>query len=471
VLARHLSALALACGAFLAFAVPASAQTQQADAVLLARTLADGLTAVDARRPQARATVEAWLAEQGSCAKPHLPRARRSQFTYLRRQALHDVALRALAPELAQFTARLRALPVTDTAIRGGIREVLGDYRNARALMKIEPPSLCAIVRGVRGRGPMPWDLVFSEEDVRPSEQALDRRAQRLFAAQHALLAVEVDPRLARSLDTVFEHMTAGLYRSRLNVRAPFAPPFPIVTDAAGLARLRAEAASVAAATEPYRRAAAGIDRRLETALRRISRCEPAFTEAAKRRPNGLFSLVTGWLFGELAAAMKHPTEQFLAGVAAVPVSDQAMRDLLARTSDELAFVAVTPRLNLCSKLRAWRRAGWKPGAIDLGRFAIDITDGESFSGIRLEDEVIDRAVLRRRGVPKNAARVLLAPLDLLFETEQAGSGRPASTGYVASTQTLAARLRTMSAAVIARGAWRRPQATRAPATGRAGAR
>ena len=92
--ARPLSSLALAGAVFLALAAPASAQTRQADAVLLARTLADGFTAIEARRPEAHATVAAWLAEQGNCAKPHLrSRIRRSLLTSFRRQALHDVAL------------------------------------------------------------------------------------------------------------------------------------------------------------------------------------------------------------------------------------------------------------------------------------------------------------------------------------------------------------------------------------------
>src|SRR5215217_7686455 len=112
------------------FPAPASAQTQQADAVTLARTLADGFTAIDARHTEARAAVSAWLAEQ-RCANPRLrSRGRRATFTRLRRQALHIIALRALAPELEGLTERLRALPVTDPAIRGGIAEVLLDYRN-----------------------------------------------------------------------------------------------------------------------------------------------------------------------------------------------------------------------------------------------------------------------------------------------------------------------------------------------------
>jgi hypothetical protein len=463
--ARHLSSLALACAVFLALAAPASAETRQADAVLLARTLADGFTAIDARRPEVHATVAAWLADQGSCAKPQLRSdVPRLLFTSFRRQALHDVALRALAPELVQFVQRLRALPVDDAAIRGGIREVLLDYRNARALMKIEPPNLCRVVRALHGHGDLPYDLLFAAEDVRPA-RILDRRGKSLHAAQRALLRVEVDPRLARSLDSVFEHATAGLYRSRLETREPLAPPFPIVTDDAGLARLRAEAASVAAVTQPLQGLGNEVDRRIEIGTRRIARCDAAFSEALDRRPRGVFDLLTGWLFGEMAHVARHPREQFLADVAAVPVSDQAMRDLLARTSEQLAWIPRTTRVNVCSRLRAWRRVNWRRGAIDLGDFAIETTDSRFFTGIRLEDEEIDRAVLRRRGVRGAAAQVLLSPVDALLTSE------PASAAYAARTQTLATRLRAVSAAVIARGAWRRPQATSAPATGSAGAR
>jgi hypothetical protein len=470
VLARHLSALALACALLAALAVPASAQTQQADAVLLARTLADGLTAVDARRPQARATVDAWLAEQGSCAKPELHgRSRRGGFMYLRRQALHAVALRALAPELEQFAQRLRALPVTDPAVRGGVREVLIDYRNARELAAVAGPSLCRIVRAVRGRAPLPAGLAYGGEDARGTLHGVERRGSRLQAAQHALLRVEVDPRLARSLDSVWEHATGRLFRSHLEVRERLAPPFPIVTDAGELARLRAEAHRVAEATGTMLAASRPMGRRLERSLERISRCIPAFEEGADRRPNGLFALVTAWLFGEIAAAAKQPARQFIGDLEAVAVTDPALRALVARTVEQLAWIPKAPRVNLCHELRTWRRAGWKGGAIDLP------DDGEliaeSWNGIRLDDIVIDEAVLRRRGVGKQAAAVLLSPLDVLLAGVETTPGRSAATGYATRTHTLAARVRAMSAALIARGAWRKPQATSAPASGSAGAR
>ncbi len=248
-LARHLWAVALACCVLVTTAAPAFAQTQKADAVLLARTLADGFTAIDAHRSQARAAVDAWYADQGRCAEPHLRLPARSQFTTVRRQMLHAVALQALAPDLERLTETLRALPVKAPAIRAGIREVLNDYRNARELIDAGPPNLCRGLQRLRAGKTSAWDT-GTDEDVRRSERGLERRGVGLRGAQRALLSVEVDPRLARSLDTVFEHATAGLYRSRLETRERLAPPFAIVTDAPGIARLRAEAAAAAGATD-----------------------------------------------------------------------------------------------------------------------------------------------------------------------------------------------------------------------------
>ena len=461
-------AVLLTCGALVATAAPATAQTQQADAIALARTLADGFTSIDAHRPQAQAAVDAWLADQGRrCAEPTRIRSRfrRSRFTAARWTGLHIVALRALAPELEQLTQRLRALPVTDHAIRGGIREVLLDYRNARRLIKVEPPSLCEVVRSLRRGEPWAKGIGFSE-DVRGSIRGLNRRAQGLRAAQRALLRVEVDPRLARSLDSVFEHATGGLYRSRLQTRERLAPPFSIVTDAAVLERLRAEAAAAAATGDTLRAAQRSVARRLERALNRTSRCSSALEQAAERRPRRAFALFGQWLFGEVAAAAKDPVERFLADLAAVDVTDPQLRDLLSRTSDQVSWIPDMPRTHLCSEVRAWRRAGWAPGAVDLGDdpFAGDFVGGGLAPSFRLEDDEIDDAVLRRRGVSAAAARALLSPLDVLLE--DALSEDQAST-----TQAVASSVRPASAAVRSRGVWRIAQAIGAEAIGSAGAR
>jgi hypothetical protein len=431
--------------------------------VLLARTLADGFTAIDARRPEALAAVNGWLAEQGGCAKPHLStRHQRSTFTALRYQYLHAEGLRALAPELEQLTQRLRALPVTDRAVRGGIQEVLRDYRNARVLIKSESRGLCEPLRALR-RGEPFARSAGPVEDIRGSIRAVDLRGARLQAAQRALLAVEVDPRLARSLDSVFEHATGGLYRSRLQTRERLAPPFPIVTDPAELARLRAEATAVGDATKPLFAARRAVSRQFTQAVTRASRCEPALTEGADRRPVGVFALLATWLFGEIAAAVDEPVERFQADVAAVGVTDPALTALLERTSEQLEWIPNAPRINICSELRAWRRAGWSRRQVPdvIG----DIVGGGIVYGIRLEDEEIDRAVLRRRGVPRPQANALLSPLDaLIVGLETAGGAQ------VSSTQPLA---KTVSAASAAAGmrAWRRPQAASAPAAGSAGAR
>jgi hypothetical protein len=445
----------------------ASAQTRDtdadADAVTLARTLADGFTAIDARWPEARTAVDAWYAEQGRCAEPPRIRSRfrRSWFTGVRQMALHGVALRALAPDLEHLTERLRALPVTDPAIRGGIREVLLDYRNARELMRHAPRDLCEVLR-VAQREPIARGLGTTEE-VRGTIRALKRRVSRLRAAQRGLLAVEVDPRLARSLDTVFEHATAGLYRSRLNTRERLAPPFAIVTDAAGLERLRSEAASVAATTDTLIAAQPDLNRRFERAGRRIRRCEPALLEGANRRPLGVLRLLGAWVFGEIAAITEPRVERFLADLAAIDVTDPALRDLVARASQQVEWIPDMPRTNLCSKLRAWRRAGWAPGAVDLGEdpFEITLVEGGADTGVRLEDDVIDRAVLRRRGVSREAAAALVSPMDALIgETDQSSS-----------IQALASSVRAASAAVTGRGALRMPQARGAAAIGSAGTR
>ena len=441
----------------------ASAQTRDADAVTLARTLADGFTAIDARWPEARGAVDAWYAEHGRCAEPPRIRSRfrRSWFTGVRQMALHGVALRALAPDLEQLTERLRALPVTDPAIRGGIREVLLDYRNARELMRHAPRDLCEVLR-VAQREPIARGLGTTEE-VRGTIRAFKRRASRLRAAQRALLAVEVDPRLARALDTVFEHATAGLYRSRLNTRERLAPPFAIVTDEASLERLRAEAVSVAATTDTLIAAAPDVNRRFERAGRRIRRCEPALLEGVDRRPLGVVRLLSAWVFGEIAAITGRRVERFLADLAAIDVTDPTLRDLVARSSQQIEWIPGMPRTNLCSKVRAWRRAGWAPGAIDLGEdpFGIVFVEGGIVTGIRLEDDVIDRAVLRRRGVSRAPTAALVTPFAALL-------GEPDQSIRI---QALASSVRAESAAVTGRGALRSPQAIGAAAIGSAGAR
>ena len=458
---RHLTLAALLC-CFVAAPAPASAQTREQDAVALARTLADGFTAIDARRPQAQAAVDAWYADQGRCAEPARIRSRfrRSTFTAVRWTGLHIAALGALAPDLEQLTQRLRALPVTDRAIRGGIREILLDYRNARRLIKAEPPDLCAVVRSLRRGEPWAKGIGYSE-DVRGSIRGLDRREHRLRAAQDALLSVEVDPRLARSLDSVFEHATGGLYRSRLQTREHLTPPFVIVTDAAGLERLHAEAATVAGATQRLFAARRDVLRRMHRAERRMLRCDTALREGAKRRPRGVVTLLTMWAIGELRVATKNPIERFLADLAAVDVTDPALRDLVTRTVERVTLPDV-PRTNLCSKLRAWRRAGWAPGAVHVGPdpFAGEIEGGVQ-SGIRLEDDEIDAAVLDRRGVAFEAAAALLSPLEALLEEPDQSS----------RTQAVASSVRPASAAVTGRGVWRIAQAIGAEAIGSAGAR
>jgi hypothetical protein len=315
-------------------------------------------------------------------------------------------------------------------------------------------------VRSLRRGEPWAKGLGFSE-DVRGSIRGLDRRANGLRAAQRALLRVEVDPRLARSLDSVFEYATAGLYRSRLQTRAHLTPPFPIVTDAASLQRLRGEAAAVAGTTGTLFAARRDVLRRLHRAERRMSRCDAALREGAKRRPRGVFTLVAAWVFGELRAATKDPMDQFLADLAAVPVTDAAMRDLLARTAEQ-ASLPDLPRTNLCSKVRAWRRAGWAPGAVEVGPdpLAGDFEGGFE-NGTGLEDYDIDRAVLRRRGVSREIAAAIVSPLDILLEEPDQST----------RIQVVASSVRPASAAVTRRGAWRIAQAIGAEAIGRAGAR
>lgn len=124
-------------------------------------------------------------------------------------------------------------------------------------------------------------------------------------------------------------------------------------------------------------------------------------------------------------------------------VSDPALRDLLTRTSEQVAWIPDVPG----TTLRAWRRAGWARGAVGIGGdpFTGDFVEGEAWSGLRLEDEVIDRVVLRRRGVSRDAEGALLTPLAALLEdAEVAQSTR---------THTLASSVRAASAAVMGRGA------------------
>ena len=378
----------------------------------LARTLADGFTAIDARRPEALSAVQAWDAGQVRCAQPRLrSQGRRVVFAYLRTQARHAVALQALAPELQQLVHQLRALPVSDPAIRGGIAEVLSDYRNARTAIDAGTPSLCAILRYVRGRGSPPE--LGDSEDVRPTRKAFSRRGKRLRAARRALLRVEVDTRLARSLDTVFGHATGGLYHSRFDVREHLAPPFAIVTDPAELARLRAEAGQVAATTDTLAAARRPVARRIEETILRLDHCQPALLQASRHRPLRTFALVGVWIIGELAAATAEPSERFVADVRAVRVTDRALADVVTRASGELELLGKVQRVDICGEVRAWRRAGWPRGGVPLP----DLGDVEGGTfGLRLEQDAMDRALLRRRGVEQEPARALVAPLDFLTE-------------------------------------------------------
>ena len=106
-------------------------------------------------------------------------------------------------------------------------------------------------------------------------------------------------------------------------------------------------------------------------------------------------------------------------------------------------------------------RAGWARGAIDLGEDPFGVVGGGIEYGIRLEDDVIDRAVLRRRGVSREAAAALVSPMDALIgETDQSSS-----------TQALAKSDRAASAG--GHRSWRvaDPHATGAAAIGSAGTR
>ncbi len=137
------------------------------------------------------------------------------------------------------------------------------------------------------------------------------------------------------------------------------------------------------------------------------------------------------------------------------------LSDLLTRSAEEDTWVSGVARINLCSELRAWRRADWARGAVDTGANPlIGVVEGGFWSGIRLEDEVIDREVLRRRGVPRDAAEALLDPFSALLDDDQS-----------TRTHALASSVRAASAAVTGRGALRSPQATIAPAVGSTGAR
>jgi hypothetical protein len=398
----------------LALAPPAAAAPQP-EVVLFAQALAAELTAIDARRPDARRAVAAWKQRIARCGTPRLrTREARAQFASVRSAAAHRVALRALAPDLERLATRLRALSVTDREVRGGIREVLLDYENVRDMVAQGPPDVCAFVRASKGRGRQP-EFVWLSEDVRGSSRALDRRDSGLVAAQRALLRIEADPQLARALDTVFEHITAGLDGAR--VRERLVPPFTVIVDPAEIERLRAEAAGLTRATEPLFAAQERVGRELTRVLRRGPVCGQLVREGLSRRPSSVAILYTLWSITRIHTAVAEPIRRFEEALGATAVTDRVLTRLLGRQTDELALIRDTPTVRICRVLRAWKRRGWtRRHAPAFARENIR-SSGEVLSGIRLEDETIHRAVLARRGVPSQSIDALLDPVAFLLAT------------------------------------------------------
>lgn len=403
------------CGLALAVAAPAPAKTAAPDAVVLAQTLAVELTAIDARRPHAQAAVEAWKERVARCGRPRLrTRDSRAGFASLRSSGAHTVALRALAPDLERLATRLGALPVTDRAVRGGIREVLLDYENVQEMIAEGPPDVCAFVRASKGRGREP-EFVFLSEDVRGSSRGLDLRESRLAAAQRALLGIEADPQLARALDTVFEHATAGVDGSRDRER--LVPPFAVVTDPAEIERVRAEAAGLARAAEPLLAAQESVGREAARVLRAGPACDQLMREGAERRPAAVFTLYGLWSIARIGAVIAEPMTQFEQALAGTAVTDRVLQGLVDRQRDQLSTFRDTPPVRVCRVLRAWKRRGWARRHTPAAARVRESSSAHVLSGIRLEDETIQRAVLLRRGVPRRSIAALVDPVGFLLAT------------------------------------------------------
>jgi hypothetical protein len=348
--------------------------------------------------------------------------------------AAHTVALQALAPDLKRFAARLRALPVTDPVVRGGIRELLLDYDNTKRLIADGPANVCRLVRALRRGGPVPDVGGGGSEDVRGSLRALDRRESRVVEAQRALLRIEADPQLARALDAVFSHATAGLHGTTSSgPREVLVPPFPVVVDPAELARLHAEAATLTRASEPLAQAQQRVGRELTRALRRGPACARVVLEGLKRRRNAVGWLYFAWSFGKLKAATAEPITRFRQALAGMAVSDRALATIVDSVADDLRAWGDGPSVRICSVLRTWRRQGWSrrhTPAFARGDLVIS-GRSEFWSGTRLDDETIHRAVLARRGMPRRAIEAFLQPVDFLVATvEQVdGNGALAAAG------------------------------------------
>jgi hypothetical protein len=421
-------------------AAPAAAQTgaaPQPDSVLLAQTLAEELTAIDARRPAARAAVAEWKRRVARCGKPRLgSRDAREAFASVTAMAAHTVALRSFAPDLERFAARLRALPVTDAVVRGGIRELLRDYDNAKRLIADGPADVCRLVRASRRGGPRPDVSGGDSEDVRGSIRALKMRESRLVEAQRALLRIEADPQLARAMDALFSHATAGLHGpTSSGPREVLVPPFPVVVDPAGLTRLRDEAATITRATEPLAQAQKRIGRELTRTLRRGPACTRVVVEGLRRRRKAVGGLYVVWLYAKLHAATAEPATRFRQELAGMAVTDRALAQIVERVADDLRAWGDGPSLRICSVLRTWRRHAWsRRHTPALARDPLVTSGhGEMWSGTRLEDETIHRAVLARRGMPRRAMDAFLQPVDFLVATVQRVDGEAALAALGAS--------------------------------------
>jgi hypothetical protein len=401
-------------------AAPAAAQTQS-DTVRFAQVLSEELTAIDARRPAARAAVGEWSLRVARCGKPRLrSRAMRVLFAQARAIAAHTVALQELAPDLERFAARLRALPVTDRAVRGGIRELLVDYENTKRLISHGPEDICRLVRASRRGGRLPPPPPYDTEDGRASVRAVDLRESRLGAAQRELLRIEADPQLARALDAMFTHITAGLRgRTVSGRRERLVPPFPVVVDPAELTRLRDETAALTRTTEVLAQAQKTVGRRLTRVFRRIPPCEPVIREGFERRRRAKFQLYVTWALTQVEAATAEPIAQFRQALAAVAVTDRTLAEILESVTAALPRSSDLPIPKICQVLRTWRRQGWSRRHTPPVARELELRSGvgESWSGIRLEDETIHRAVLARRGVPRHAINALMQPDDFLLAT------------------------------------------------------
>jgi hypothetical protein len=73
-------------------------------------------------------------------------------------------------------------------------------------------------------------------------------------------------------------------------------------------------------------------------------------------------------------------------------------------------------QIDICARLRTWKHHAWLRRRMPALAGEVEVVGrGDMWSGIRLDDEQIHRAVLARRGMPNQSIEALLEPIGFLL--------------------------------------------------------